>query len=124
MEYFCANILKSGHWPRTRCRLKIFYFSALTAILFNGAELLRPSRIFDQHNFSLFGSRTHPVATEQVSAQSDLSFEKRCRKLTFKMAAVVAILDFSISSFSYFVSHKCANAHHQVSIQLDYRGDV
>ena len=40
------------------------------------------------------------------------------------MAAVVAILDFSIGSFSYFVSHKHANAHQQVSIQPDYRGDV
>ena len=29
---------------------------------------------------------------------------------------------FSIGSFSYFVSHKHSNAHHQVSIQLDYRG--
>ena len=29
----------------------------------------------------------------------------------------------SISSFSYFVSHKRPNAH-QVLIQLDYRGDV
>ena len=31
---------------------------------------------------------------EQVSAQSDLRFEKRCRELIFKMAAAVAILDF------------------------------
>ena len=31
---------------------------------------------------------------EQVLAQSDLRFEKRCQKLIFKMAAVVAILDF------------------------------
>ena len=123
MEYFCANILKSGHCPRTRCRLKIFYFSALVDILFNGAEPLRPSWIFDWHNFSLFPSRSHPVAKEQVSAQSDLRFEKRCGKLIFKMAAAVAILDFSIGSFSYFVSHKRTNAH-QVSIQLDYRGDV
>ena len=23
MEHFCANTLKSGHWPRTRCRLSI-----------------------------------------------------------------------------------------------------
>ena len=38
MEHFCANIMKSCHWPRTRCRLKIFYFLALVAILFNGAE--------------------------------------------------------------------------------------
>ena len=94
VEYFCANILKSGHWPRTRCRLKIFYSLALEAILFNGAELLRPSWVFDQHNFSLFQSSSHPVDKEQVLAQSDLRFEKRCRKLIFKMAAVVAILDF------------------------------
>ena len=97
MEYFCANILKSGHWPRMRCRLKIFYFSALSAILFNGAEPRRSSWIFDQHNFSLFRSRSHSVATEQVSAQSDLRFEKRFRKLIFKMVAVVAVLDFSIA---------------------------
>ena len=113
-EYFCANILKSGHWPRMRC-LKIFYFSALVSILFNGEEPLRPSWIFDRHNFSLFRSRSHPVATEQVLAQSDLKFEKRCRKLIFKVVAVVAILDFSISSFSCFVSHKRTNAHHHFS---------
>ena len=66
MEYFCANILKSGHWPRARCHLKIFYFLALAAILFNGAEPLQPSWIFDLHNFSLFRSRSHPVAKKQV----------------------------------------------------------
>ena len=121
MEYFCANILKSGHWRRTRCRLKIFYFLALAAILFNGAEPMRPSWIFDLHNFSLFRSRSHPVAKEQVSAQSDLRFEKRCRKLIFGCGGH---LGFSIDSFSYFVSHKCPNAHHQISIKLDYRGDV
>ena len=77
MEYFCANILKSGHWPRTRWRLKIFYLLALAAILFNGAEPLRPSWIFDLHNFSLFRSRSNPVAKEQLSAQSYLRFEKR-----------------------------------------------
>ena len=67
---------------------------ALAAISFNGAEPLQPSWIFNRHNFSLFRSRSHPVAKEQVSAQSDLRFEKRCRKLIFMMAAVVAILDF------------------------------
>ena len=35
-----------------------------------------------------------PVATEQVSAQSDQKFGKRYRKLIFNMAAVAAILDF------------------------------
>ena len=58
------------------------------------AEPLWPSRIFNLHNFSLFRSRSHPFAKEQVSAQRDLRFEKRCRKLIFKMVAVVAILDF------------------------------
>ena len=70
------------------------FFLALAAILFNGAEPLWPSWIFIQHNFSSFRSRSHPVAKEQVLAQNDLRFEKRCRKLIFKMAAVVAILNF------------------------------
>ena len=35
-----------------------------------------------------------PVATEQVSAQSDQKFGEGCRKLIFKMAAVAAILDY------------------------------
>ena len=74
--------------------LEDFLFVAQAAILFNGAEPLRPSWIFDRQKFSLFRSRSHPVAKEQVSAQSDLKFEKRCRKLIFNMAAVVAILDF------------------------------
>ena len=71
-----------------------FLFLALVTILFNGAEPLRPSWISNQHNFSSFRSRSYPVATEQVSAQSNQRFGKRCRKLIFKMVAVVAILDF------------------------------
>ena len=85
-----------------------FLFLALVAILFNRAEPLRPSWISNRHSFSSFRSRNHPVATEQVSAQG-----KRCRKLIYKMAAVAAILD-------------CLSAHlpHQISIQMDYRGDM
>ena len=71
-----------------------FLFVALAAILFSGVEPFQPSRNSDQQNFSLFRSRSHPVATEQVSAQSDQRFGKRCLKLIFKMAVVVAILDF------------------------------
>ena len=71
-----------------------FLFLALVAILFNGAEPLRPSWISHQHNVSSFRSRYHPVATEQVSAQGAQRFGKRCRKLIYKMAAVAAILDF------------------------------
>ena len=71
-----------------------FLFLALVAILFNGVEPSRPSWISDQHNFSSFRSRSHPVVTEQVSAQGNQRFGKRCRKLIFKMAAVAAILVF------------------------------
>ena len=39
-------------------------------------------------------ARFDRVAIEQISAQSDQKFGKRCRKLIFKMSAVVAILDF------------------------------
>ena len=93
------------------------------SILFNGAEHCG-HLWFSIGTISVCSDpESHLVATEHVSAQSDLRFEKRCRKLIFKMAAVVAILDFSIGSFSYFASHKRANAHHQVSIQLVYRGD-
>ena len=60
---------------------------ALVAILFNGAEPLGSSWISDRHNFSSFQSRSHPVATEQVSAQSNQRFGKRCWKFIFKMAA-------------------------------------
>ena len=71
-----------------------FLLLALAAVLFNGAETLRPSWISDRHKFSSFRPRSHSVATEQVSAQGDQSFAKGCRKLIFKMAAVAAILDF------------------------------
>ena len=70
-----------------------FLFLALAAILFHRAEPLQPSWISNRHNVSSFRSRCHPVATKQVSAQSDQRFEKRCRKLVFKMVAVAAILD-------------------------------
>ena len=45
-------------------------------------------------------------------------------KIDFQDGGCSGHLGFSISLFSYFVSHKRPNAHYQVSIQLDYRGDV
>ena len=71
-----------------------FLLLALAAILFNGMEALLSSWIYDQHNFSSFRSRSHPNATQQISAQSNQRFGKRCQKLIFKITAVVAILDF------------------------------
>ena len=67
---------------------------------------------FQSTKFSLFRSRSLPVATEQVSAQSNQSFFKRCRKIYLHLG------------FPQFVCTRRPNAHHQVSIQLDYRGDV
>ena len=56
--------------------------------------LWQPSWISDQHDFSSFRSRSCPVAPEQVLAQIDQRFGKTCQTFIFKMAAVVAILDF------------------------------
>ena len=42
-------------------------------------------------------ARFDPAATDQVSAQSDQKFGKRCPKLIFKIAAVAAILDFRLA---------------------------
>ena len=39
------------------------------------------------------------------------------------MAAVVDSLDFRLAHLA-ILCHKRPNAHHQVSFQLDYRGDV
>ena len=45
-------------------------------------------------------------------------------KIDFQDGGCGGHLGFSIGSFNYFVSQKRPNAHHQVSIQLGYRGDV
>ena len=45
-------------------------------------------------------------------------------KIDFQDGVCCGYLGYSIGSFSYFGSHKRPNAHHQVLIQLDYRGDV
>ena len=50
--------------------------------------LWQSSWISDQHKF---GSGSCPLATEQVSAQTDQRYRKRCLKLIFKM---VDILNF------------------------------
>ena len=72
--------------------MKISIFSSGGHLIqWNGNIAL--SWISNRHNFSLFRSRSHPVAAEQVSVQSDQRFGKRCRKPTFKVAAVAAILD-------------------------------
>ena len=88
------QIFEIGLLAKDETSFEDFLVLALGAILFNGAEPLQPSWIFDRQNFCLFQSRSHPVAKEQLSAQSHLRFGKRCRKLIFKMAAVVANLDF------------------------------
>ena len=60
-------------------------------------RLWRPSWISDGHDFSSFPSRSCPVATKQISAQTDQRFGKRCQKLIFKLAAVVTILNFRLT---------------------------
>ena len=63
--------------------------------------LWQPSWISDRYDFSSFRSRSCPIALEQVLAQIDQRFAKRCRKLSFKMAAVAAILNFLLSAHQF-----------------------
>ena len=65
-------------------------------------------------------ARFDPVATEQVSDQSDRKFGKRCRKLIFKIDALVAILDF-LSAHLAILCLLGILMRIIVSIQLDYR---
>ena len=39
-KHFCEFILKSGHWPRRRCRLKVFLFLAMASILIQRSETI------------------------------------------------------------------------------------
>ena len=41
-EHFRGIIFKLGHWPMRRCRLNVFLFVVLVAILFSGAGPLLP----------------------------------------------------------------------------------
>ena len=87
-----------------------FPFLVLVAILFNGGELLWPSWISDRHHFSSFWSRN------QKSCCYRTNFGSRRQKVWEEMSKIVLAFKF--------VSTKRPNAHHQVSIQMDYRGDV
>ena len=79
-------------------------------------ELLQPSWNSINKILACF----NPVATEQVSAQSDQMFGKRCQKLNFKMGVVVAILDFLLAHLAilYLLGALMLVI---VSVQLDYR---
>ena len=60
-------------------------------------------------------ARFDPVATEQVSAQSNQKFWKRCRKLTSKMEALAAIFDFLrdhfLARFRDILAFFCKKSH-------------
>ena len=57
---------------------------------------LHLSGIVELTDFSNSESPCHPDASHQVSAQSDLRFERKCGLKNFKMAIVAAILDIGI----------------------------
>ena len=51
-------------------------------------------RVSDPNNLSYFRSTSHPNASYQVSSQMAFQFRRRSEKKIFKMAVMVAILDF------------------------------
>ena len=78
------------------------------------------------HNFS--SSKSCPVATEQVSAQTDQRFGRRCQKLIFKMAANGSHFGFSIGSSVLAILCLLGALMLLVKFQLNwiivFRGDV
>ena len=96
-----------------------FLFLALVAILFNRAEPLLLSWISDQHNFSSFLSRSSCCYRASFGSKRPKVWEEMS-KIDFQDSSYGGHLGFSIGSFSYFVSTRHPNAHHQVSIQVDY----
>ena len=64
---FCEIILKSGQWYGRRCRLKVFLFLALVAILFSGAEPLG--------NFGRGSPKEHSC---KIISKSIYRFRRRC----------------------------------------------
>ena len=59
----------------------------------------RPSWISNRNNFSHFCSISHPDVSYQVSSQLAFGFRRRGEKYIFKMAAMVASLDFQSAQF-------------------------
>ena len=87
--------------------------------MFNEAEPLRPSWVF-----ACFDPEVILLLKSKFQLKAIYGLKEEMSKIDFQDGDCGGILGFSIGSLSYFVSHKCPNAHHQVSIQLDYRGDV
>ena len=59
----------------------------------------RPSWVPNRNDISHFWSISHPDASYQVSSQLAFGFRKRSEKKIFKMATMVAILDFGSARF-------------------------
>ena len=59
----------------------------------------RPSWLAEQNDFSNSDSLCFSNASQQVSAQSNLRFGRRCRLKTFKMSAMAALLDIGMKRF-------------------------
>ena len=100
-----------------------FLFVALAAILFNGAETVGPSWNSNQQNFNFSIQKSSCCYRASLSSKRPKVWEEMS-KIDFQDGGCGSHLRFSIGSFSYFVSTRRPNCHHQVSVQLDYRGDV
>ena len=69
-------------------------------------QLWQPSCISDRNDFSFFWSTSHLSGSYQVSSLLAFRFWRRSKKLIFKMAAMVAILDFQSERFQLFLIYQ------------------
>ena len=98
-----------------KCPKQIFKMAAVAAIL-----------DFWSTDFSSFQYRSCPVATEQVSAQINQRFGKRCRKLIFKIVAVAASWIFiaSVLAILCLLGTPILLIKFQFNWIIVFRGDV
>ena len=80
-----------------------FLFLALSAILFNEVEPLRPSWISDRHDFNSFDPEIILLLQSKFGSKRPNVWEEMS-KIDFQDGGCGGHLGFSISSFSYFVS--------------------
>ena len=98
-----------------------FLFLALAAILFNGGKPLWPSWISHRQNFSLFLIQKSYCSHRASFGSKGPKVWEEMLKIDFHNGGYGGHLGFSIGLFSYFASTKHPDAHHQISVQLDYR---
>ena len=83
---FCEVILKSNHWPRRTCHLKV------VVVVFFYFKLWRPFCLAELYHFSNFVRRSSKKHFCEIILKSSYWHRRRCRLNFFLFLALTAIL--------------------------------